>query len=87
MFMKDDKNKRVAALIISRKKDGASEPEMKPAPVGDDGVPKDFEMGMNTAAEELISAVESKDPKKLVEAAKSLISMIKDEHESEEEMD
>jgi hypothetical protein len=85
MFMNDDKNKKIAALIISKKKSPDSDAEVKPAPMGENGAPNDYEMGMKTAAEEMISAVESKDSKKLVEAAKSLIAMIRDEQDDEDD--
>ena len=85
MFMKDDAKKKIAAIIISRRgKENSTESEEISAPKNEDGENTDYEMGMKTAAEEMISAVESKDPRKLVEATKSLMSMIKDEHEDME---
>ena len=82
MFMKDDAKKRIASLIIS-KREGDSE-EIQKAPMTEEKVTSDYDMGMETAAEELLSAVESKSASSIVDAMKSLITMINDEHEDME---
>lgn len=85
MFMKDNRKKNVAAIIISKMKpNGEMESETKKAPETEEGTRSDYSMGMESAAEEIIAAVETKDAKKLVNAAKALVSMIKDEHEDDE---
>lgn len=66
MLMKD--NKRSITTIISGL--GAPEQEAKP-----DNVEQDASIGLDTAAEEILKAVESKSPKALVEALKSFMEM------------
>ena len=75
--MKDDKKKSVS-LIMDKMMGPAKE-----APT-EDGVEQDDSVAVDTAAEELISAIESKSPKAVVAAIKSLIELCQSEPEANE---
>jgi len=83
MFMKDDSKKKIAALIIA-KKNPEGESEMKNAPKDDKDNESSYDMGLDSAAEEIIQAVEAKDAKKIKEALKSFVSMCMSEEEDSE---
>lgn len=78
--MKPEK-KDAATLIVGKlmgKKDGESDGEMSesPAPMSEDeSAYSDDSVATDTAAEELLAAIESKSPKGIVEAIKSLIEL------------
>lgn len=74
MLMKDDKNKMASVIVASMgKKPGESE-ESEMAPEVD-GVEQDDSVGMESAAEELLAAVEQKSVKGIVEAFKAMYEM------------
>lgn len=77
MLMKDDPKKSVS--IIMGKLMG-KETEPKEAPT-QDGVEQDDSMAVDTAAEELMKAIEMKSPKAFVEAFKSLMELCHTEQE------
>lgn len=82
MMMPDDKKKR-ATLIIAKMKGGS--PDMpKEAPKSDDGAEMDSSMGYMAAAEEMMKAIESKDPKMLMSAVKAFVDMCMDESPEDE---
>jgi hypothetical protein len=71
MFMKDDKKKAVGIIIAK-----AGKPDKQAeGPEEDQGEQPEDSEGMKTAAEEILSAVESKDASALVEALKSFYEM------------
>lgn len=81
MMMQGDKKKGIA-IILSKMK---GEPEeMKKAPMNEAGDETDHEIGYDSAAEEIIKAVESKDPKALKEALRSFVQMCGSEEEDME---
>lgn len=71
-MMSDDKKKK-ATLIISRLKEREMPSE---APVNELGDEMDDSIALDTAAEELLAAIDSKSPKALVEAMKSLLELM-----------
>ena len=75
MIMSDDKKKR-ATLIISRLKDG-KESLPEEAPMSDDGaeLENDSQMGLDSAVDELMSAIEAKDAMAVKEALLSIIEL------------
>ena len=75
MFMKDDKKKSVS-LIMDKMMGPAKEAPTK------DGIEQDDSMAVDTAAEELISAIESKSAKGVVAAIKSLMELCESEEEA-----
>ena len=80
MLMKPDKKKSIASLIIgsSAPQEGASEmPGQEEEPQGD--------MGLESAAEEIMSAVKSGDAKGLVDALKSFMDMCESSEPEQEE--
>lgn len=77
MIMQDDK-KKMATIIISRKKPEGPE-EMRTAPENENGDEMDSDMGLSSAAEEIMSAMHSKDPAALKAALRSFIEMHLDE--------
>ncbi len=77
MLMKPDKKKE-ASLIIA----GIKGPEK--SPMSDDGAEQDNSMAEETAAEDLISAIEQKSPKAIVEAFKNMLECCKPVEEAEE---
>ncbi|MEZ0208566.1 MAG: hypothetical protein ACAH17_00110 [Candidatus Paceibacterota bacterium] len=79
--MKDDKKKSVS-LIMGKLMD--KKPEVEEAPT-EDGIEQDDSIAVDTAAEELISAIESKSPKAVVSAIKSLMDLCQSEPEPEQE--
>lgn len=82
MFMKDNKNKGIAALIIAKKnKPEDQESKMESAPKNEEGMNTDYEMGIDTALDDVMSALDSKNKVALKTAMKSLVTMIIDEQE------
>lgn len=77
MLMKDPK-KSIALLIAGPKK-------MEDSPKSEEGGEYDPSIAYKSAAEEILAAVESKDPGALVEALKSFHEMCMNEPEPEEE--
>lgn len=77
MLMKDNK-KSIATLIAKRAKGPSHidnmQPEFKESPEKE-GALQDNSVGLESAAEELLSAIESKSPKAVVEAFKALAEM------------
>jgi hypothetical protein len=78
MLMKDDKKKSVS-LIMGKL---MGQPEQAPTT---DGVEQDDSMAVDTAAEELISAIHAKSAKGVVQALKSLMEMMDDDSQPESE--
>lgn len=93
MFMKDDKKKGIAALIIAKKKDPSNEDvssadsELKSAPQNEDGMTTDYEMGIDSAVEDVMSALESKDNSAFKTSMRSLVTMLQDELEDSSRSD
>lgn len=92
MIMMGDKKNMVAG-IMSKLKDGPKTESEKPRiPVSDDessieasdDVVEDDSIGMDTAAEELMAAIEAKSPKMIVEAFKSMMAMYESSEQDEE---
>jgi hypothetical protein len=75
MLLKDDK-KKMASLIIGKL--GKPEEKMEETPTKD-GVETDSSLGLQTCAEEIISAVEQKDPAMLIDALKSALEMLRED--------
>ena len=67
-----DKNKMAATIIANVAKKPETEEE---APMSEDGGESDDSVAMESAAEELMSAIESKSTKGIVEAIKSLVEL------------
>lgn len=82
MIMSDNKKKSVS-LILEKMK-GAKEGPTMEAAQNDDAGEVDNSVGIDSAAEEIMQAVESKDAKALVSALKSFIDM-HDEQQPEEQ--
>lgn len=82
MFMKD-KNKSLSLIIAKMKKPEGE--EMSEAPKSEDGGEVDNSIGIDSAAEEIMSAIEGKDPKGLVAALKSFMEMSAEEEPMPEE--
>lgn len=84
MLMHDDKKKKIASLIVA----GIKGPQQ--APQSEDGAEQDNSIAEDTAAEELLAAIEQKSPKAIVEAFKNLTECCSPseemEYESESEM-
>jgi hypothetical protein len=81
MFMSD--KKKPAALIIAKMRSGKeSMPEKAEQNEMGDEVDN---MGIESAAEELLAAIEAKSPKAIVEAMKSMMEMMDSEEEMPEE--
>lgn len=78
MLMKDNK-KNMASLIVA----GIKGP--KEAPMSQDGAEQDNSMAEDTAAEELLAAIEQKSPKGIVEAFKNLMECCSPSEEMESE--
>lgn len=77
--------KAIATIILERKmgKDGsASDGDSYTAQK--DGADQDMEPGLDSASEDILSAIDSKDPKALKSALKDFISMCSDYEESKE---
>ena len=73
MLMKDPK-KSVSVILAKMKK-----PEMKEAPKSENGAELDQNMPMESAAEELLAAIESKSAAGVVEAIRSLVELVQNE--------
>jgi hypothetical protein len=70
MLLSDDK-KKLASVIVS----GMNKPEkVEEAPI-ENGAEQDDSIAKDTAAEELLSAIEQKSPKAIVAAIESLIEL------------
>ena len=82
MFMGKDKKSNLAIIIA--KKMGKPE-ESKSAPESEDGGELDQSMGYDSAGEEILKAIESKDKSMLVEAIKNIVQMCMDESPEESE--
>jgi hypothetical protein len=84
MLMKDDK-KKMATIIMGKMGKPQASPE------SEDGAEQDDSVALKTAGEELISALESKNPLAVASAIKALIELCESpeqesaEHEMEEE--
>ncbi len=86
MLLKDNK-KGLVTIIMKRMKSPNMESgyeSCEEAPM-EDGAQQDNSDAMKAASESLISAVHAKDAVRLQSALRSLISMIEDESESEED--
>jgi hypothetical protein len=82
MLMKDNKKNSVA-LIMNRLNSKSPSVEEKPQ---EDGVEQDASIGLHTAAEELMQAIESKSAPRVAEAFKALSEMCgSDESPAEEQ--
>lgn len=79
MIMSDDKKKRASVIVAGLSKAAPSEMH--------EGVPEDASIAEDSAAEELIAAIESKSPKAVVEAMKSLMELCSSSAEPEEEQE
>lgn len=79
MLLKDDKKKMVSSLVGKFSKSQLEQAPQK------DGAEQDDSIGLDSCAEEIIQAVEEKSPKKLVEALKSMLEMLEDADELEQE--
>lgn len=79
--MKDDKKKTVS-VIMSKLNGKMEQPKMS-----EDGTEQDDSMALKTAAEELLAAIESKQPMQVVEAFKSMMSMCESEDEPSVEIE
>jgi len=79
MLMKDDK-KKMASIIVGKMDKPDEEMEPKEGAIPDDSV------ALESAAEELLQAVESKSPKAVVEAMKSLMDLMDQDEPSMEEL-
>ncbi len=77
MIMQDNK-KKAATLIMSRL--GTPQEKVEQAPTVDD-VAQDYSIPLESAAEEIMMAVESKSPKALVEALKYFLELCEPEKE------
>lgn len=78
--MMSDNKKKMATLII-----GKMNGESEEAPKNASGDEVDHDMGYESAAEEMIQAIHSKDAKALKSALKSFISMCMDEKSDDKE--
>ena len=79
MIMSDDK-KKSTTLIIKKMKNGME--QMHDAPKEENGDEMDMEQaGYMSAAEEMMSAIEAKDSRALMEAIKSFVDMCMDKAE------
>lgn len=72
--------KKMAATIIS----GMDKKPDEEMPKSEDGGELDASPGLESAAEELLAAIESKSAKGIVEAIKSMIELANEPEESEE---
>ena len=81
MLMKPEKKDAISVIMAKLKK-----PKMEEAPAEESeegGAMEDDSVALETAAEELLSSIESKSAKGIVEALKSLIEMIDAEEDIE----
>ena len=87
--MMSDNKKNRATLIIAKmsKKPKDSESEYEKPPMNERDEPVDSSMGLQSAAEELLAAVESKDAKAVMSAMKSFYDMCASEDEMMESED
>lgn len=80
MLMKDNK-KQLVSLIVNKAKGPTNIDNLKPPeaemPQMQDGIPQDDSVPLETAAEELIAAMEMKSPKAIVEALEALLELMK----------
>lgn len=78
MMMSDNK-KKASTLILKKLADGSE--EMSDAPMSPEGAELDQSAGQDSAAEEILAAVEAKDASALKEAIRSMVQMCMDEAE------
>ena len=81
MLMKDDKKKSVSLIMGKLMGD-----KPQPAP-SEDGVEQDDSVAVDTAAEELMSAIKSDSPKAVVQAFKSLLELCDSDESVEPEQE
>lgn len=84
MFMSDNK-KKTATLVLQKLKGGSE--QLSEAPVNEDGDELDQSAGYDAAGDELLQAIDSKDPKAIVSAIKSLVEMCMNEQPEADEAD
>lgn len=82
MMVGKDKKQNGLAIILAGMK-GKPE-EMKKAPMNEEGDVTEYDMGLDSAVEEIMMAVEKKDKKMLKEALKSFITMCEMQEDDEE---
>jgi hypothetical protein len=80
MLMKPDK-KQAVSLIMGKMLKKPTETSEAPT---ENGVEQDDSVALETAAEELMQAIEQKSPKAVVESLRSLIELMDSEPESAE---
>lgn len=75
MFMSDQK-KKPSTLIVASMKPSAP---MEQAPKNENGDETDSSIGLESAAQDVLSAIEAKDAKQLASAMKALVEMCDDD--------
>jgi hypothetical protein len=75
MMMADSK-KKASTLILKKLVDGSEEASEAPSI---DGIEQDSSLGQDSAAEEILQAIESKDAAALKSAIRSMVQMCMDE--------
>ena len=83
-MLMSDKKKSPATLIIA-KMSKAAKPEYEPAKTNERNDVVAASIGYDAAAEEVLQAIESKNPKALVQAMKSFVDMCMSEAEDDSE--
>ena len=76
--------KKVATIVVSKLKPSKAE-MLEDAPSNEMGDQKDDSMAKETAAEELLKAIESKSPAAIAEAFSSMMELCESEEPAEEE--
>lgn len=82
-MMMTDKKKPATLIIAKMRKDKPDEEAA--APMSPEGAENDDSMAKESAAEELLKAIESKSAKAIVEAFDSMMELCQGEAESEQE--
>ena len=85
MLMKDNK-KKMLSMIVQRAKGPTDIDNLKPVE-SENGVEQDYSVPAEAAAEDLLSALSSKNPKAIVEAFKALSELCESESEEPESED
>lgn len=80
MLMKDNKKSSLAVIIAKK----LGKPEEASSAPESEGAELDQSMGYDSAGEEILKAIESKDKAMLVEAIKNIVQMCMDESPEEE---